>query len=169
MVPCERWGDPALADYNGMVVSNPSAAHHRTGPWRRDAAAGPIEQADQTWVNGRPVGAAGSGDRAYPSPSNSLRRGLNTIVVNVLDTYAKGGLCGPAELLTNGGDIALGFKLFAAGDDDCRYAPTTVKGSDVWIEVPPGFPAAVVRYGWADNRRSTCSTRRGCRLGRFRR
>jgi sialate O-acetylesterase len=65
---------------------------------------------DQTWINGRPIGAlrgssprdpsamTGPGpERTYRLPRGTLMAGSNVIVVNVLDTYATGGLYGPPE------------------------------------------------------------------------
>lgn len=96
----ERWGVPELAAFDGMVW-------YRTRV-RLDAAQamqdavlllGPADEVDMTWVNGRGVGSTyGAGDRReYALPSGVLREGVNTIVVNVLDTYRDGGLAGPAS------------------------------------------------------------------------
>ncbi len=96
----ERWGVPALADFNGMVW-------YRTDVQLTAAQAaqeavlllGPADEIDMTWVNGRGVGStygAGAG-REYVLPPGLLRAGGNSIVVNVLDTYREGGLAGPAS------------------------------------------------------------------------
>ena len=96
----ERWGEPELADFNGMLwyrttveLDAAQAAQAAT------LVLGPADEIDMTWVNGRGVGStygAGSG-REYALPAGLLRRGGNTIVVNVLDTYRDGGLSGPAS------------------------------------------------------------------------
>ena len=96
----ERWGVPALADFNGMVwyratarLSAAQAAQEAT------LLLGPADEIDMTWVNGRGVGStygAGAG-REYALPAGLLREGDNAVVVNVLDTYRDGGLAGPAS------------------------------------------------------------------------
>jgi alpha-glucuronidase len=96
----EEWGVPALANYNGIVwyrttlkVSAQQAAQPAT------LTLGTIDEVDETWVNGKPVGyTSGAGtDRVYELPARQLRAGENTIAVAVLDTYASGGVYGPAE------------------------------------------------------------------------
>ncbi|NDK38134.1 9-O-acetylesterase [Pseudoxanthomonas gei] len=96
----EYWGEPALADYNGMVwyrttvrLSAAQAAQQAT------LELGAIDETDMTWVNGRGVGSAydpGSG-RRYVLPPGLLRVGDNSVVVNVLDTYRDGGMNAPAS------------------------------------------------------------------------
>jgi sialate O-acetylesterase len=98
MVPWERWGVPALAAYNGMVWYRLDL--ELTAAQAAAAVAlslGPIDEADQTWVNGVAVGASGSGDRLYALPRGALRAGRNTLVVNVHDSWEVGGLYGPPE------------------------------------------------------------------------
>jgi sialate O-acetylesterase len=95
--PWEQWGIPELASYNGALwyrttvdVSKQQAAQSAT------LSIGRPDETDQTWINGRPAGAAGPGpDRTYLLPPKSLHAGENTIVVSVLDTYSFGGLSGP--------------------------------------------------------------------------
>jgi sialate O-acetylesterase len=98
MVAWELWGVPELAAYNGMVWYGTDvtlAAAQAAGG--ATVTLGNVDEADQTWVNGVAVGASGSGDRVYPILPGVLKRGANTIIINVLDTYANGGLYGPAE------------------------------------------------------------------------
>ena len=95
--PWEEWGVDGLADFDGMVW------YRTTVRLSEDQAVqsavlslGKIDEIDQTWVNGRPVGTtsdAGS-DRLYPLSPKLLRSGENLIVVNVTDTWEKGGLYG---------------------------------------------------------------------------
>jgi sialate O-acetylesterase len=111
----ERWGVPAIEDYNGMVWYRSrvelTAAQAAQGAV---LALGPADEVDMTWVNGRAVGSTyGAGDaRAYTLPAGLLRPGANSIVVNVLDTYRDGGLAGPASAhalrLADGSTVALG-------------------------------------------------------------
>lgn len=96
----ERWGVPDLADYNGMVwyrtrVTLTAAQAARSATLELGAA----DETDMTWVNGTVVGSRyGPGEaRRYALPAGLLKAGVNTVVVNVLDTYRDGGLAGPAE------------------------------------------------------------------------
>ncbi len=94
----ERWNEPALADYNGMVWYRTqvvlSAEQAARGATLELASA---DEVDVTWVNGVAVGSQyGAGKRRYPLPRGLLRAGSNVIAVNVLDTYGEGGLAGPA-------------------------------------------------------------------------
>ena len=108
----ENWGVPELANYDGtlwyrtrITVSAEQAAQPAT------LSLGLVDEVDQTWINGKPIGAGmrrgaaqhidaliGPGpERTYRLPRGALRSGENVIVVNVLDTYATGGLHGPVE------------------------------------------------------------------------
>ena len=108
----EKWGVAPLADYNGMVwyrtrvtLTAKQAAQPAT------LALGFVDDVDQTWINGKPIGAvirrnhgqlaavvARPGpQRTYSLPPGALHPGENVIVVNVLDTFAMGGLHGPPE------------------------------------------------------------------------
>jgi sialate O-acetylesterase len=98
MTPWERWGVPALAAYNGMVWYRLDLELTTAQAGQATALSlGPVDEADQTWVNGVAIGASGSGDRLYALPAGLLRPGRNTIVVNVHDSWEAGGLYGPAE------------------------------------------------------------------------
>lgn len=61
-----------------------------------DLSLGSIDEVDQTWINGQVVGNTfGYGTpRTYPIPAAKLREGENVVVVNVLNTWASGGLVG---------------------------------------------------------------------------
>ncbi len=96
----ERWGVPDLADYNGMVwyrtqvtLTAAQAAQRAT------LELGPVDETDMTWVNGVAVGSqyAPGEPRAYPLPAGLLKAGSNQVVINVLDTWADGGLAGPSS------------------------------------------------------------------------
>jgi sialate O-acetylesterase len=98
----ETWGVSELADYNGMVwarrkvVLTPEEA-------ARPATLnlGIIDEIDETWVNGVPVGNSFGWDlkREYRLPKGLLHAGENEILVNLYDAYAWGGFQGPSELL----------------------------------------------------------------------
>jgi sialate O-acetylesterase len=129
----EEWGDPDLANYDGLVWHRTSV--RLTAAQARGAARlslGPIDQADTTWVNGRPVGyTSGAGtDRLYDLPAGVLHAGDNVIAIAAVDTYKSGGMYGPPEKrflrLANGGQIPLhGAWRYRAGPANAfpPYAP----------------------------------------------
>lgn len=98
----ENWGDPAFASFNGMVW-----ARRKITLTPEEAAAGGtlslgvIDELDQTWVNGVPVGNTFGWDNArdYRLPKELLRAGENEIIVNLFDNYGFGGFQGPADKL----------------------------------------------------------------------
>ena len=111
----KTWGVPELASFHGMVwyrrdVTLTRAQAEQTAT----LALGGIDEVDQTWVNGRPVGNTfGWGtERAYELPRGVLEEGRNVLVVNVLNTWAAGGLLGPADKmmlrLADGSTVPLG-------------------------------------------------------------
>ncbi len=96
----ERWGMPALADYNGMVWYRTQVTLSAAQSTQRATLElGPVDETDMTWVNGVGVGSqyAPGEPRSYPLPPGLLKVGTNHIVINVLDTWADGGLAGPAS------------------------------------------------------------------------
>jgi sialate O-acetylesterase len=146
----EHWGVPQLANYNGMLwyrtkvsVSVQQAAQTAT------LSLGLVDEMDQTWINGRPVGAAskrsadakaddrlpvtGPGpERTYRLARGTLNAGENVIVVSVVDTYATGGLAGPPEQralrFADGSSVLLG--------DEWQY------------QIPPGTIGDAPRPPW---------------------
>jgi alpha-glucuronidase len=95
----ESWGVPELASFNGIVWHRTSFRLTRQQATQAATLTlGPIDEVDQTWVNGSPVGyTSGPGtDRKYELPASVLHAGENTIAVAALDTYAAGGMYGPA-------------------------------------------------------------------------
>ncbi|HEY5810320.1 MAG TPA: sialate O-acetylesterase [Povalibacter sp.] len=113
----EKWGVPALESYTGMMWYRTSVTLTAQQAKQKAALAiGQVDEVDQTWVNGKPVGnAAGFGGdphadglleanrqrispaRVYYLSSGVLKAGENIIVVNVLDTWGLGGLYGEPE------------------------------------------------------------------------
>lgn len=112
--PWERWGEPALADFNGMVWFR-TAINLTSDQAQQDAVLelGALDETDMTWVNGRAVG--GNYDpgmpRRYPLPQGLLKAGENKIAINVLDTYREGGMSAPASayrlLFEDGSSVVL--------------------------------------------------------------
>jgi sialate O-acetylesterase len=73
---------------------------------------GPVDDCDDTWVNGVPVGQTCGWDqpRRYALPAGVLRPGRNRLAVRVRDTGGDGGLHGAAGammLRTAAGEVAL--------------------------------------------------------------
>lgn len=97
----ERWGVPALADFNGVVWFK--AEVDLTAAQAKQASTltvGQIDEMDTTYVNGLGVGATSGSwlDRSYPLAAGTLKAGKNLIVVSAYDTYANGGMYGdPAK------------------------------------------------------------------------
>src|SRR5262249_46369932 len=63
---------------------------------------GPVDDIDDTWVNGVHVGGYEGWDqpRVYALPSGALKAGTNVIAVGGLDTGGGGGLWGPPSVRT---------------------------------------------------------------------
>lgn len=61
---------------------------------------GPIDDEDETWINGVKVGATGRWDivRAYKVPPGTLREGFNTVVFRTVDTAGMGGFRDPKAI-----------------------------------------------------------------------
>src|SRR5882672_1909339 len=94
----EEWGIPELKDFNGMIWFRTTVkltAKQAAQP--ASLALGPIDEADETWLNGRAIGytSGASEPRVYAVPPGLLHAGENVVVVNVVDTYGVGGLHGP--------------------------------------------------------------------------
>jgi sialate O-acetylesterase len=109
----QQWGLPELASFNGMlwyrttVKLTAAQAAQPTTLWL-----GNVDEVDETWVNGRGVGSSyGGADRHYTLPNGLLHAGDNVIVVNALNTYAGGGIIGPASTralhFADGSSVAL--------------------------------------------------------------
>jgi sialate O-acetylesterase len=98
----EEWGDPRFADYNGMMWMR--TRFDLTAEQAAGAATlslGVIDEFDETFVNGTPVGGIYSWEasRDYRLAPGVLRAGANEVLVNVLDGWGRGGMAGPADRL----------------------------------------------------------------------
>lgn len=98
----EQWGDPDFAKFNGMVWARSTVS--LTAAEAAQPAMltlGVIDEIDQSWVNGVPVGNTFGWDieRSYPIARGVLRAGDNEILVNILDSYGFGGFQGPESKL----------------------------------------------------------------------
>ncbi|HVO07996.1 MAG TPA: sialate O-acetylesterase [Burkholderiaceae bacterium] len=118
----QSWGVPELEQFLGMLwyrtVVRLTAAQAGQAAW---LDLGGVDEVDETWMNGRAIGNSfGYGtERSYRVPEGVLLAGDNTLVVNVLNTYAGGGLVGdPAHRalrFANGERVPL--------DGEWRYQP----------------------------------------------
>ena len=138
----EQWGVPELASYDGMVWYRTTVTlSAQQAQQQAVLSLGRVDEMDQTWINGRPIGSTtgksppdteplilpGPG-RAYRLPQGTLKAGENVIVVNVLDTYSFGGLAGPVALqFADGSTVRL--------DNEWRY-----QIPPAGIEEPPRPP-----------------------------
>jgi sialate O-acetylesterase len=121
------WGVAGLRDFTGLVWFR---THIKLTAAQAKAAnrldLGAINQVDETWLNGRPVGNTfGYGtDRSYALAPGLLQAGDNVLVINVLSTYGGGGLrnggAKRALYLTGGESIPLD------GPWQYRVVPATV-------------------------------------------
>ncbi|HTV78155.1 MAG TPA: sialate O-acetylesterase [Steroidobacteraceae bacterium] len=89
------WRGAGLEDFTGLVWYR--TRFTLTAAQAAGAAAlqlGPINQVDETWINGHAVGNTfGYGtERRYPLAAGTLHAGENLLVINVLSTYGGGGL-----------------------------------------------------------------------------
>jgi sialate O-acetylesterase len=89
------WSGAGLEDFTGLIWFRTTftlTAAQAAAPATLNL--GPINQVDQTWINGRVVGNTfGYGaERTYPLAADMLHAGENVLVVNVLSNYGGGGL-----------------------------------------------------------------------------
>lgn len=131
---------------------------------------GPVDDIDTTYVNGRAVGGGQGWDtpRTYRLGADTLRAGVNTIAIGVLDIAGGGGAWGPASekriVLNDGTSIPLSqpwrFKVSAAIDDVARppMAPW-IGGSGVTTlyngMIDPLGPYAVSGFAWYQGEANT--------------
>ena len=105
------WHIPALDNFVGLMW------YRTTVTLTAEQAAkgttllmGPVDDLDQTWVNGHPVGTGwGFPQRRYKLAPGMLVAGENVIVVNDFNTWADGGISGPAS--TRGIEFADGSRV----------------------------------------------------------
>ena len=99
LTPWESWGVPQLATYDGMLWYRTRVALTAAqAKLPATLSLGQVDEVDLTWVNGRAIGSSGCcPERNYALPAGLLKAGENLIVVNDVDTYASGGMYGPAE------------------------------------------------------------------------
>jgi sialate O-acetylesterase len=108
----DDWGVPDLINRTGMVwyrttvdLAAAQAAHAAS------LSIGQVDEIGAAWVNGIFVGDGSSENQTYRLPLGALHAGSNVVTVNILNTYKKGGLIGPASiqgvLLDDGAKVPL--------------------------------------------------------------
>lgn len=98
----EQWGDPAMANFDGDVwATSTISLTPAEAAQRAVLKLGVVDEIDETWVNGVPIGNTFGWDtvRSYQLPRGLLHAGANSIVINVVDSYGFGGFRGPASEL----------------------------------------------------------------------
>jgi sialate O-acetylesterase len=128
------WGVPELEHFTGLVWYRTHVI--LTAQQAQSAATlnlGPINQIDETWVNGRTLGNTfGYGtERTYTIDPGLLHEGDNVVVVNVLSTYGRGGLLG---------DQAARSLRFANGESVPLHGPWQYAIAPVELGYPPQAP-----------------------------
>lgn len=93
----QSWGIPDLASFTGLLWFRTSI--HLTAKQAKSKAIlhlGGVDEVDETWINGKIIGNSfGYGaERVYDIPAGVLHAGDNTLLVNVTNSYASGGLVG---------------------------------------------------------------------------
>lgn len=96
----KTWDVASLRSYDGLVWFRRTVT--LTAAQAQQAATldtGAIDEEDQSWVNGVPVGNSfgWAEPRHYALPKGTLHAGENTIVINVYSAWDKGGMFGPAD------------------------------------------------------------------------
>ena len=135
--PWEEWGVPTLADYNGMAWYR---REFDLTPAQAKAVArlslGLLDDVGRVWINGKPVGMSARSwqPSSFDVPSGVLKAGRNVMIVNILDTYANGGLYGPADVMK----LSLGDRGEVALGSEWRYS------------VPTRTPEGAPRVPWGD-------------------
>jgi sialate O-acetylesterase len=89
------WGVAELEDFTGVVWFRTHlvlTAAQASGAM--SLSLGMINQVDQIWINGRPLGNTFgyNAERTYELPAGLLHAGDNLIVINIASTYGVGGL-----------------------------------------------------------------------------
>lgn len=96
----EQWSDPKFADFNGTVwMRKRFTLTPEEAKQAGTISLSIIDELDEAFVNGSPVGGRYSWEAArnYPVPASLLRAGENEVLVNVFDGSGAGGMSGPAD------------------------------------------------------------------------
>ncbi|MBN2103453.1 9-O-acetylesterase [bacterium] len=125
------WEESGIGNYDGIIwyrkaVDIPDSVN--TYHW--DLSLGPIDDIDQTWVNGVRVGGMDiyNQNREYKLPEGTIQPGINIIVVRVIDHHGGGGFWGSDDqmaLISEHGDrfTLSGEWLYKIGVPEDRLPP----------------------------------------------
>lgn len=138
----ERSGIEGLESFDGVMWFRRDV-ELTTDQAEKDAvlSLGRIDERDQVWINGAPVGASVTAAemRRYAVPAGLLKPGRNLVAIRVIDERGAGGL------MSRGPDFALQFagasELSLGGD--WRYRPGPARQS--WATPPPPVPWSAPR------------------------
>ena len=125
---------------------------------------GPIDDTDETWVNGTLVGSnlPCGAPRVYPIPVGVLREGRNVIAVRITDNQGVGGFTGKPEhfaLKTASGDISLAGEWRSVGfafdpkpksGDVSSWTPTACYNAMLHPLFPMALKGAIWYQGCSD-------------------
>ena len=98
----QKWGDPALASYVGMVWFRREIEVSAVDAGKPTVLnLGGLDDLGAAWINGKSLGnTADTGPmKAFTVPKGLLKPGKNVIIVNINNTYADGGMRGPADAM----------------------------------------------------------------------
>ena len=125
---------------------------------------GPIDDADETWVNGTLVGSGlpCGAPRVYTVPAGVLREGRNVIAVRITDNQGVGGFTGKPDqfaLKTGAGDIPLAGEWRSVGfafdpkpksGDVSSWTPTACYNAMLHPLFPMALKGAIWYQGCSD-------------------
>ena len=98
----QKWNDPALASYVGMVWFRREIEVSAAEAGKAAVLnLGGLDDLGAAWINGKSLGnTADAGPmKAFTVPKGLLKPGKNVIIVNINNTYADGGMRGPADAM----------------------------------------------------------------------
>ncbi len=94
MSPLKPWSQTSLRDFDGTAWFRAAVElSHFDSAVSYRIHLGTIDDNDETWCNGKPIGATEGWniDRTYDLPAGTLHSGKNVIAVRVTDTAGEGG------------------------------------------------------------------------------
>tara|TARA_R110000772_G_scaffold177738_1_gene289194 strand:+ start:1677 stop:3611 length:1935 start_codon:yes stop_codon:yes gene_type:complete len=111
----KTYGDPEAEAHLGRVwFGKTFSLSAKQASMDGSLSLGLFDDTDATWLNGHFLGSTSSWTdaRTYDVPAKFLKPGKNTIIINVLNTYGKGGMLGPNDAvalsLSSGESLPLG-------------------------------------------------------------
>jgi sialate O-acetylesterase len=176
----EEWGVPELASYDGTLWYRTTVTlSAQQAQQQAVLSLGRVDEMDQTWINGRPIGSVSGKSqpdteplivpgsaRAYRLPRGTLQAGANVIVSNVLDTYSLGGLVGPVALqFADGSTVRLDkewrYQIPPAGIEEAPrppWDPTRGKSALYNAMIAPFGDLSIRGVAWYQGEANTGTT-----------